>query len=441
MSNLEMKIVDIRQIFANKDLRNRIGFIFLVAVIYTFLAHVPIPIAEPVILKDFLRNTLEGDNFLGLANLFNGGAISNFSITIIGLSPYITASIIIQLLTQVLPQLQQLSEEGQRGQERINYYTRLFTLPVAVVQAVGTVFLIRQTAVSTGNLDFLAGAQLSNWVLIISTIVAGSMILMWLGELITEKGIGNGISVLIFFSIVAGLPQLIAGNFTVSVTGDSGVFTGIILVITAILTTAFVVLITEAQRNIPISYAKRASISQATINNYLPIRLLTSGVIPIIFALALLSLPAFLGRLLQEASSSWIVDLANWLQVHYDSNNWFYNLNYFILIMGFSYFYTFIIFKPDQIAENLQKQSGFVPGIRPGDETVSYIKTRLKRLTIIGALALAAISLLPYFLSMTLNISQNLTLSGTSLVIIVAVVVETYKQIEAKLITANYDKF
>ncbi len=433
----------LQQLYKNPALRKRVLVVLAVMVVYSLLSQIPVPVADTQKLQTFLKSLFQSSSLLGFVNIFSGGALANFSILLMGLGPYINASIIIQLLTQVVPKLQALSKEGEQGRKKINYYTRLLTLPLSIIQAVATVFLVRNLSTQSTGIDLIGTPTIFECTILISSIVAGSMLLMWLGELITEKGIGNGISMIILFGIVATLPSSFASQFAL-VQSDPSKLTGLIFIlIAAIASVIFIVYLNEGQRNIPISYAKRLSNAQAYsgVDSHLPLRVITAGVIPIIFALAFLSVPTFIGQLFTNAQTAWLASFATKLTNWFSPTSWIYAISYFVLVVGFTYFYTAIIFKPDEIAENLQKQGGFIPGVRPGEETSKYLKNIINRITFTGSLGLGIVALLPFVMQTVFKTSQAVTIGGTSILIIVAVIIETVKQVQSLALMATYEKY
>ncbi len=432
------------QMYKNKDLRNRLLIVIGILAIYSLLSHIPVPVPDTAKLQSFLLRLFQSNPLLGFANLFTGGALSSFSILLMGLGPYINASIIIQLLSQVVPQLEALKKEGETGQKKLNYYTRLLTLPLAIVQSVAMITLARTLSTQISGVDLIGSPNVYQWILMISAITGGSMLLMWLGEIITERGIGNGISILILAGIVSNLPTQIAQQVSLAQADTAKVFTLIFFGVIAIGVVLFIVMLNEGQRNIPISYARRVAGDSryGGVDSHLPIRLITAGVIPIIFALAFLSLPGFIGQLFTNASSAWLSKSATWLQATFQPQKPIYTLTYFILVVAFTYFYTSIVFKPDEIAENLQKQGGFIPGIRPGKETSRYLKKIITRLTLFGAIALGLLAVFPFIIETIFKSSNSiLSIGGTGLLIIVSVILETLKQIESRALMATYEKY
>lgn len=433
----------LQQLYKNPTLRKRVLVVLGIMVVYSLLSQIPVPVPDSAKLQIFLAKLFSSSSILGFVNLFSGGALSRFSILLMGLGPYINASIIIQLLTQVVPKLDALSKEGEAGRNKINHYTRLLTLPLAIIQAVAMIFLVRNLSTQSLGLDLIGNPTIFQWILMVSTIVAGSMILMWLGELITERGVGNGISMIILFGIVASLPTTVASQFSL-VQSDPGKLLGMgVIAIAAFATVIFIVYLNEGQRNIPISYARRVANAQsyAGVDTHLPLRVITAGVIPIIFALAFLSVPTFLGQLLSNASTAWVASIATKMTAWFSPTSWVYAVTYFVLVVAFTYFYTAIIFKPDEISENLQKQGGFIPGVRPGEETSKYLKNIITRITFTGSLGLGLVAILPFIMETVFKTSQAITIGGTSLLIIVAVIIETVKQIRSLALMATYEKY
>jgi preprotein translocase subunit SecY len=458
--------------FKSADMRKRILAVLGMLIVFRFLAHIPIPLAEPTQLKQVLENIFNqasSSQLMGFLDIIGGGALSNFSIMLVGLGPYINASIIMQLLTKAIPKLEALNKEGEYGRKKIQQWTRIITLPLAAIQSVGMIFMVRQAAASYGGLgDLISNASLSQWVLMVAALTGGAMLLMWLGELITEQGIGNGISLLITVGIVSRLPQTIAslvgaivkndahfqifGHFNLPIDAHA-LLIALSILLAALLVTLFVVYINEAQRRIVISYAKRLQGNRVYggITTTLPIRLVTAGVIPIIFALAFLSIPAFLGQLLsQSASAGWQAfgtNLVTWFQTPTptslatgDWHAYLYPVVYFLLVFVFTFFYTSIVFNSKEIAENLQKQGGFIDGVRPGSQTESYLTKTVNRLTLFGALALALLAILP-IIAQALMQGNQIAIGGTSILILVSVALETMRQLESRALMITYDDY
>lgn len=419
------------QIWKLKDLRNNILFVFLILAIARVAAHIPLPGVDVVGLKKIFA----GNQILGLINIFSGGGMENFSVVMLGVAPYITASIIFQLLTMVIPSLEELSKEGEYGHNKINMWTRWLTVPLAAIQALSMITLLRQ---SPGSATLFINFTQWNLIIAIISITAGTIFMMWLGELISEKKIGNGISLLIFAGIVSRLPTVISK--TILTYNQADIINMLIFGIIAIATIALVVFITEGQRNIPVSYARqiRGNRMVGGSTSHLPIRVNQGGVIPIIFAISIILIPPTLAQLFVKASTPWIASFAQ-LIIRIFANQLFYGIIYFLLVVVFTYFYTAVIFHPDQIAENLQKQGGFIPGIRPGKSTAEYLQKIVIRIVLPGALFLGIIAILP-LITAQLTGTRSLVIGGTSLLIVVSVVIETVNQINAQLTIRDYDE-
>ncbi|MEK7198079.1 MAG: preprotein translocase subunit SecY, partial [Patescibacteria group bacterium] len=372
------------QIFKIKDLRNRILFVLALLVVFRIMATIPVPGVDVLRLKSFF----DDNQLFGLLNIFSGGALSNLSIVMLGVSPYITASIIMQLLTMLIPALKELyNEEGEIGRQKFNQYTRYLTIPLAALQGYGLLVLLRnqEIIISQSNLIFFSS---------IFVVTAGSVFLMWLGELITEKNIGNGISLLIFAGIVASFPVDLKQTL---VTYDPTILlTYLAFIIVSIIVIAGVVIITEGERAIPVAYAKRIRGNRVYGGSmaHLPLRVNQAGVIPIIFALSILLFPQIIAQVLDSFNISWLSQIAKTLS-SFLQNQFIYGSFYFSLVILFTYFYTAVTFDPDQVSKNLQKQGGFIPGLRPGNSTAEFIKRILNRVVLIGAIFLGTIAVLP----------------------------------------------
>ncbi len=417
------------QIFKIKDLRNKIFFILALLVIFRLVANVPIPGIDQERLKLFF----ESNQFLGLLNLFSGGGLSSISIVLLGVGPYITASIIMQLLTMIVPRLEQIyKEEGEAGRQKFNQWTRWLTVPLAALQTIGMISLFKSQRVlaSTGIFEITS---------IIIVAVAGTIFLMWLGELITEKKIGNGVSLIIFAGIVSGLPSAIS---QIAATWDpSRLFVYLIFLAIVIASIGAVVFVTEGQRNIAVSYAKRIRGNRmyGGTSTHLPLRINQAGVIPIIFAMSIMLFPGMIANFLANAGNPAVAGAARIIGNIFQ-NQWFYGSMYFILVVAFTYFYTAVVFDPNKITESLQKQGGYIPGIRPGRNTSEYLYRIMNRVTLSGALFLGFIAVLPFIVQGFTNIG-SVSIGGTGLLIVVSVVIETIKQIEGQLVMRDYEGF
>lgn len=429
----------ISQIWKVKDLRNKILIVALLLVVTRILAHVPIPGID----LTGLRNLLSSNQLFGLLNIFSGGGLSTFSVAMLGVGPYITASIIIQLLTVIIPKLGELQKEGgEAGRAKINQYMRLLTVPLAPIQAYGTIVLLSRT---TGS-SVISAFTPFQWFTTLLSITAGTLILMWIGEMITERKIGNGISIIIFAGIVAQLPSYIQQMYVTLTTSTGSVSTQSLLTLLGFLAVGFLVIagvvgITESQRNIPVSYAKRVRGNKlyGGVNTHLPLRVNQAGVIPIIFAISFLLFPGLIANFFSQARTPQIAQAAVAIN-NFIQNETYYGIIYFILVVAFTYFYTAIVFNPEEIAENIQKQGGFVPGLRPGRQTAEFLYKVLNRITLAGAVFLGLIAVLPYIIQAFTH-TRALTLGGTSLLIVVAVVIEILKQIESQMVMRDYENF
>ena len=455
---------------SDPDMRKRILIVLGILVVFRMLAHVPIPLSNPETLRQVLESLFTSQDtpqFLNFVNVLSGGALANFSIMLVGLGPYINASIIMQLLTKAIPKLESMNKEGEYGRKKINQYTRMLTLPLAIIQSIGTIFLVKQQASALAGLgDITAGSSLMQWALMVAALTGGAMMLMWLGELITEQNIGNGISLLITVGIVASLPATIAGLvsstfaagaswtvFGVTLPVDrSGLIFTLGLAIVTILVTAAVVKLNEAQRRLTVHYAKRVQGNRAYggVTTMLPVKLITAGVIPIIFAVAFLSVPSFAGQLLANNSSTSLQELAIKLNTWFQpptadtltSGEWtayIYPVIYFALVFLFTFFYTSIAFNSKDIAENLQKQGGFLENIRSGLQTEKYLTKVVNRLTLFGALALGALAVVPIIGEAFYG--NSLAIAGTSILILVSVSLETLRQVESRAMLITYSQY
>jgi preprotein translocase subunit SecY len=416
--------------FRAPDIRRRILVVLGLLIVFRFLAAVPVPGIDRTQLEQFLA----GNPLFGLLNLFSGGGLSNFSVIALGMNPYINASIIMQLMQGVVPSLQALSREGEYGRNKITQYTRYLSVPMAMLQAYGFLALLNANGVLTGRFDLGSFDTLTQ----IATLTAGAITLMWIGELITERGIGNGISFIIFAGIVSRAPAAI-GAFTVNPNIPGLIAFGVM----AILAVAVIIYIQEGQRRIPIQYASRVRGRRMYQGGqtFLPLRVNQAGVIPIIFAVSILLFPVQLATYFTASEIPIVRDIANGIVTLLGGRSVLYVVLYFLLTIGFTYFYTAFTFKPDETAEQLRKNGGFIPGIRPGRPTQEYLARVVSRITFAGALFLGVVAVLPTFVGILFPDLGAIGLGGTSLLIVVSVVVETMKQIEAQLMMRNYEGF
>ena len=459
--------------FKNKDMQKRLFGVIGLIVVFRFLSHIPVPLAEPTKLKEVVANAINSTDLGGFINLLTGGALTSFSIMIVGLSPFITASIITQMLSKAVPSLEELNNDGESGRRKINQWTRMLTIPLAIVQSIAYIFILRTTVLAQ-NTTVFNGMNMMDWVVAVTAMTTGAVLLMWIGEIITEKGIGNGISLIIFAGIISQLPRMLA-TFGSSI-GDTKTYgplqifnwftlpvnpvvTGVAFALgfAGIILLYILVKINEAQRVITINYAKRVhgNSSYGGIKSILPVKLIVAGVIPVIFAVSFLSLPAFVGQVMKSSNTN--VDLANklitWFQApnagSFTGSTWeafIYPICYFILIVMFTYFYTSIVFNSNEIADNLQKQGGFIEGVRPGISTAKYLSTTVNRLNLFGAIALGLIAILPfvadYLLYHLVQIQNgNLSIGGTGLLIVVTVALESIRQLNSRALMVTYDDY
>ncbi|OGY60160.1 MAG: preprotein translocase subunit SecY [Candidatus Colwellbacteria bacterium RIFCSPLOWO2_01_FULL_48_10] len=417
------------QIFRVKEIRNRLLTIAGLLIVFRFLAAIPVPGVNEASLKGFF----EGNQLLGFLNIFSGGALSNLSIAMLGLGPYITSTIIMQLLTMIFPHLKAMYyEEGAQGRAKFNRFSRFLTVPLSAFQGFGFLKLL-----SSQNLIHISGPL--DMAINVLTITAGSMILVWLGEIITEQKLGNGVSLLIFAGIVSGLPSILR-NAYVSYSADK-IPTYLAFTILALIVIAGIVLVNEGERKVPISYAKRVRGNRVYggASSYLPLRVNQAGVIPIIFAISILLFPQFFGQIVSAFSETWGAAVSTWVTRVFN-NQLIYGTIYFVLVFAFTYFYISVTFDPNEISKNLQRSGGFVPGIRPGEPTSAFLKSIISRITVFGASFLGLIAVLPIVVQV-LTKTPALTIGGTALLIVVSVVLETAKQIDSQLTVREYESF
>lgn len=430
-----MSVADrIKKIWRAKEIRNGILFVLAMLVVFRIGAHIPIPGVDAGNLKAFF----EQNEILGLLNLFSGGGLENVSIMMLGLGPYITSSIIFQLLTMVIPRLEEMQKESEAGRAKLNKYTRIATVPLAMLQGYGFITMFQRQGNQFGArlIGDLSAAQM---ITALFAITAGTIFLMWIGELISEKNIGNGISILIFAGIIAGLPTTLQRMFVVF--DQSQIYNLLLLIAIGLITVFGVVIVTEGQRNIPVSYARqvRGSKLYGGMSSHLPLRVNQGGVIPIIFAISVMIFPPMMANFLIKASSPWLASLATNI-VTWFNNTLVYGALYFVLVVAFTYFYSAVVFHPDQIAENLQKQGAFIPGIRPGKSTAEYLQKVVNRINLTGSIFLGVIAVLPLIVQQITDLNAVI-IGGTSLLIIVSVVIEMVKQVESQLSVYEYDTY
>ncbi len=421
----------ISAVFNSKELRNKFLFTIGILVLFRFVAHVPLPGVDTLA----LRALFAGNQLLGLLDIFSGGTLANFSIIALGVGPYINASIAMQIKQFVVPRLEQLAKEGDYGREKINQYTRFLTVPLAAFQAIGMIAILQQQTppiITEANLIVLAG--------MVIVMVTGTLFLMWLGELITEFGVGNGVSLLIFAGIVGRLPVTLFQTLSVADTFDP--MNLLIFGLMAVGVIAGIVTVNEATRKITISYARRqrGQMAVGSIDSHIPLRVNQAGVIPIIFAVSLVLMPSFVGRYLQTVANPTVSSIGTTISTVFNPDSLMYNVIYFLLVVLFTYFYTSVTFNPTKIADEVKKQGGFIPGIRPGQPTALYLNKILSRITLAGGVFLGVIAILPS-IARELTQINTLAIGGTGLLIVVSVVLETSKGLRAQLVMRNYDKY
>ena len=411
------------------ELRKKIIYTALILIIFRLFAHLPVPGVDTLALKRLFSS----NQLLGLLDIFSGGTLANFSVMALGLNPYINASIILQRLTMLFPKLEELSKEGEFGRAKINQYTRFLTVPLAALQAFGMYAILKSQ-------NIMGAVTPLTLVAMILTLTAGCILLMWLGELITENGVGNGISLLIFVGIVGRLPVVLGQ--TLSILTEEKIITAIVFSILAMFVIAAIVVVNEGTRQITVYYAKRIRGNRlyGGQTTHLPLRVNQAGVIPIIFAVSLILLPTMLGRYLEQVSNPMVAGVARFIVSTFDPGGLVYNITYFILVIGFTYFYTAVTFNPTKIADEMRKYGGFIPGVRPGVPTSNYLSYILTRITLAGAVFLGLIAVLPSFAQGLTNIA-SLTIGGTGILIVVSVVLETTKALESQIVMRQYDKY
>ncbi len=452
------------------EMRKRILAVLGMLLAFRILTHIPVPLSNAHTLKQLLDNLFtssNNSNFLSFINTLSGGALANFSIMLAGLGPYINASIIMQLLTKAIPKLEALRQDGESGQKKINQYTRMLTFPLAIIQSIGAIYLVRQSAQSISGIgDITAHTSIMQWVLMVAALTGGSMLLMWLGELITEEGIGNGISLIITVGIVSRLPSSVFGIVSATTTKSQHIqifgqslpftyqqaFSTAMVILAIVVLTWLVVKLNEASRRITVNYAKRVQGNRAYggVTTTLPVKLITAGVIPIIFAVAFLSVPSFVGQILSSMKSANLQHLGTQVTSLFQSPSaqtfatqgmkaYIYPVAYFLLVFIFTFFYTSITFNAKEISENLQKQGGFIEGVRSGKQTEKYLSKIVNRLTLFGATALGVLALMPIIAQIFIN--TNIAIGGTSVLILVSVSLETLRAIESRALMVTYDQY
>jgi len=423
--------------FRQPDVREKLFFTFAMLVVFRFLSHVPLPNVN----QQALTGAFNGNSLLGFLNLFSGNALRHLSVAALGVYPYITASIVMQILVPVVPRLTALSKEGEQGQKRIQLYTHWMTVPLALLQGYAQLSILAQPGTSAiTHFGFGSADNILPTLATLASVVAGTLFLVWIGELITERGIGNGVSVIIFGGIVAGIPGLAGSN----VFSAAGVAAIMLLALIAFVLVLAIVIFNEATRRVPVQYSRSVfrggRMYRQSGQTYIPLKVNSAGMIPLLFAFSLMILPSFIANYFQGSGSSTVRDLASWTKTAFNPTGVVYQLAVFFLVIVFTFFYTVIVFQQQNVAENLQKQGGFIPGIRPGRPTSEYINRVLFRITWAGALFLGVVSIIPYIATRLTGV-QALTISATGMLIVVGVVIDTMKQLEAQLLMRNYEGF
>ncbi|MBP7927630.1 preprotein translocase subunit SecY [Patescibacteria group bacterium] len=414
------------KIFKNVELRKKLLFSALIIVVFRFLTHIPVPGVN----LEAVRSYLSGNALFGIFDLFSGGALLNFSVVTLGLGPYINSSIIIQLFTKMIPSLEELSKEGEAGREKINFYTKLLTIPLSLIQAYGVYFLLSRQGV-IGQLEILT------LMVLLFTLVAGSMFMVWLGDLLTEYGLGQGTSLLIFVGIISQLPSGVLSVVSAAYSIPIYALIGILLL--GLFVIVSVVMVNEGVKEVPIEYGRRGVRSEK-VTNFLPIKINQAGVIPIIFAVSIVLVPSLVAGPLMAVSHPVAQKVGVFLLQNFSNTSLAYNILYFSLVFGFTFFYTFMQFDPVKIADDIKKRGGFVPGIRPGKSTESYLRDIIVKLTTSGAVFLGTIAILPYIVQLITGFS-GLSIGGTGLLIVVSVVLDSVRQGQSLMVTKSYRSF
>jgi preprotein translocase subunit SecY len=439
----------LRSIWTVPDLRNKILFTLGLLLIFRVLANITVPLsqAEHTALVN-LFSTSKGGNLgqlLGLLDVFSGGSLQTFSIVAFGVYPYITATIVMQLLQPIIPALQNLSMEGEAGRLRFSQITRIITVPLAFLQALGQCAIFQKAGVLQ-NFSLVDPRYALETYSILMALVAGTMILVWLGELITEKGIGNGISLIIFAGIVSRIPQFVQQGYIAATSGGgsgSGIVSIAVFLVIGLITIVGIVYIYQGQRRVPVQYPTKRQVGRGMLvgsaqTTYIPMQVNSAGMIPLIFAQSMLLFPAVISQYLTTSSTTWLKNISLWVATYVvNTSLWWYWAIYFLLVVAFTYFYAYVMWQQQNIPENLQKQGAFVPGYRPGEPTSRYLTNILNRITLGGALFLGVVAILPF----VARIGANQLLGSASLLIVVGVVLDTVRQLEAQMVMRNYSGF
>jgi preprotein translocase subunit SecY len=414
-------------ILRNTEIRNKILFTLFIIVIFRILSHVPVPGIDIARIKEFVNSS----QLLGMFDIFSGGGLKNFSIVTLGLAPYINASIIIQLFTTLIPSLEELSKEGESGRDKLSEYTKYLTLPIAIVQSFGIYALFKSQNVIPDLLPF-------DLTILIVSMVAGTYIVLWISDLLTERGLGNGVSLLIFIGIVSALPGSIFNFY--SILDSDSLLNALFFGLSFLVIIASVVYVNEGVKNIPLEYGKRVSAGGSRVSSSLPLKVNQVGVIPVIFAISIVLLPSLIAAPLSTSDKPYLKDLGLFLSLNFQSTSFLYNFLTFVLVVAFTFFYTSIQFNPEKISDDIKKRGGFIPGIRPGINTTSYLKSIINKITLGGGLFLGLIAVTPYLVSLFVGFT-SFEIGGTSLLIVVSVVLETFRKIDSLVVSKKYQSF
>jgi preprotein translocase subunit SecY len=436
----------LRSIWTIPDLRKKILFTLAMLLVFRVLAHVTVPLtaAEATSLHN-LFSTNSNQNLgqlLGLLDVFSGGSLQQFSIVAMGVYPYITATIVMQLLQPIIPALENMMREGESGRLRFSQITRLVTVPLAFLQAIGNAAIFVRFGVLTNFNLFDPNYALESWTILIA-LTAGTMILVWIGELITENGIGNGISIIIFGGIVSRIPSLVQSGYTASSTAGGSIVSIVVFAVIGLVTILGIVYVYQGQRRVPIEYPTKRMVGRGMMvgtaqRTYIPMQVNSAGMIPLIFAQSMLIFPAVLAQYLATSNTAWLANAANWVGTYIaNTGTWYYWAIYFLLVVAFTYFYAYVVWQQQNIPDTLQKQGAHIPGYRPGEATRRHLNDILNRITLAGALFLGIVAVLPYFA----RVGGNQLLSSAALLIVVGVVLDTVRQIEAQMVMRNYSGF
>ena len=421
--------------FKLPDLRRKIIFTLAILVLYRLAAHVPVPGVN----VEAMRAIFQQNQLLGMLDMFSGGAMSNFSVMAMGVYPYITAQIVLQLLQPIIPALEQLNKEGESGRQRMSMYTHLLAIPLAALQGWAQMAMLAHNSTGSGTVVATFGFTATTWLPTLSTLAtlaAGTMFAIWLGELIDERGIGNGVSIIIFGGIVAGIPQRLGQLWA------TNPWAIVVFAMVTVATVIVIVMVHEGQRRIPVQYAKRVRGNRVYggQSTHIPLQVNSAGMIPLIFAVSIIMFPGVVASYFVGSTVGWVSSVATWVSTAFSSDGVLYWILYFVLVVGFTYFYADVMFQQQDLPETLRRQGGFIPGIRPGQRTAEYLHDVLRRITFVGAMFLGFVAILPFFTNLVLKTS-NMLITSTGLLIVVGVVLDTMKQLEAQLLMRHYEGF